>query len=310
MRLIRRPTEGIHALSAGCVATIGVFDGVHRGHQQILGQVVAEAGRRGLPALVFSFEPMPGEYFSPQRPPARLTRLREKAMLMQELGVDWLFCPPFDARMEAMTPAQFIEQLLVRSLHVHHLIVGDDFRFGRQREGTLQVLREAGRQSGFSVEQLGSVTDAGRRVSSTAVRQALADGEMKLARQLLGRWYSMSGRVVHGRRLGRRLGMPTANIAVGRRCSPVSGVFAVRVGGVGDGFLPAVASLGTRPTVGGGAPVLEVHLFDVDEDLYGRILEVQFVARLRDELKFPDLPSLQRQMHQDAQAARQALAAV
>lgn len=307
MRLIRRPAQGASTLSSGCVATIGVFDGVHQGHQRILARVVAQARARGLAALVFSFEPTPAEYFDPGHPPARLTRLREKAVLLADLGLDVLYCPPFDARMEAMAPDEFIDGLLVRSLRVRHLIVGDDFRFGRRREGTLAVLQAAGPRCGFGVEQVASVVDAGLRVSSTAVRAALAAGDMDMARRLLGRWYAMRGRVVPGQRLGRTLGMPTANLCLGRRRSPVDGVFAVRVGGIAPAPLPAVASLGTRPTVDGGGPLLEVHVFDFDGDLYGRHIEVQFVARLRDELKFPDLPSLQRQMHRDAQAARHIL---
>lgn len=309
MRLIRRPAEGASILPSGCVATIGAFDGVHLGHQRILARVVEEAGQRGLAALAFSFEPTPREYFSRgEEPPARLTRLREKVVLLAALGLDWLFCPPFDARMAALDPGEFIGQLLVRTLRVRHLVIGDDFRFGRQRAGTLAGLQAAGPRCGFSVEQVGSVVSNGVRVSSTAVRAALAAGDMAGARSLLGRCYAMTGRVVPGRRLGRELGMPTANINLCRQQSPVAGIFAVRVAGLADGLLPGVASVGTRPTINGSEPLLEVHVFDFDRDIYGHYIEVQFVARLRDELKFPDLPALQRQMHRDAEAARQVLA--
>ncbi|CAG0945685.1 riboflavin kinase / FMN adenylyltransferase [Gammaproteobacteria bacterium] len=309
MRLIRRPAEEASLLSPGCVATIGAFDGVHLGHQRILARVVAEARRRGLAALAFTFEPTPREYFSPGRPPARLTRLREKAALLAGLGLDQMFCPPFDARMEALGPGEFIERLLARTLRVRHLVVGDDFRFARGRAGTLADLEAAGGRLGFGVEQVGSVVIDGTRVSSTAVREALASGDMDEARRLLGRHYAMTGRVVPGRRLGRELGMPTANLNLCRRQSALAGIFAVRVAGLGEGLLPGVASVGTRPTIDGIEPLLEVHVFDFDRDIYGRYIEVQFVARLRDELKFPDLPTLQQQMHRDAEAARRILAA-
>jgi riboflavin kinase/FMN adenylyltransferase len=309
MRLIRRPAEEASNLPPGCVATIGAFDGLHLGHQRILGRVVEEAQRRGLAAVAFTFEPTPREYFSQGNPPARLTRLREKVALLAALGLDWVFCPPFDARMESLAPGEFIERLLVRTLHVRHLVVGDDFRFARHRAGTLADLQAAGPRLGFGVEQVSSVVTEGQRVSSTAVREALAAGDTDRARRLLGRHYAMTGRVVRGRQLGRQLGMPTANVNLCRRQSPVAGIFAVRVGGLAPDLLPGVASVGTRPTIDGVEPLLEVHVFDFDRDIYGRYIEVQFVAHLRDELKFPDLPTLQRQMHRDAEAARRILAA-
>lgn len=309
MRLIRRPADPI--LPSGCVATIGVFDGVHRGHQRILGRVVEEARARGTASLVFTFEPTPREYFARSSPPARLTRFREKFALLAGLGLQWMFCPRFDARLEALGPAEFVDRLLVGTLGVRHLVVGDDFRFARGRAGTIVDLAAAGVQAGFTVEQVGSVVADGERVSSTAVREALARGDMARARQLLGRDYAMTGRVVRGSRLGRQLGMPTANVNLCRRASPVAGIFAVRVrlAGLVPQPLPGVASVGTRPTVAGVEPLLEVHVFDFDRDLYGRYIQVEFVSRLRDEVKFPDLPSLQRQMHQDAAMARRILAA-
>jgi riboflavin kinase/FMN adenylyltransferase len=220
-----------------------------------------------------------------------------------------MYCPRFDARLGSLEPGAFIERLLVRTLGVRHLVVGDDFRFASRRSGTLADLEAAGPRWGFTVEQVGSVNVDGVRVSSTAVREALAGGDMERARRLLGRWYSMTGRVVRGKRLGTQLGMPTANVNLCRRLSPVAGIFAVRVGGLAPGLLPGVASVGTRPTVDGSVPLLEVHLFDFGRDIYGRYIEVDFVARLRDEVKFPDLASLQRQMRLDAEAARQILAA-
>lgn len=309
MRLIRRPGDDGPIAPPGCVATIGVFDGVHLGHQRILRRVTEEAGARGLDSLVFTFEPSPREYFSRTAPPARLTRFREKFSLLRGLGMQWMFCPRFDARLEALDPAVFIDRLLVRTLRVRHLVVGDDFRFARARAGTVADLETAGPRCGFTVEQVGSVVAAGARVSSTAVREALARGDMERARSLLGRYYAMTGRVVRGDRRGRELGMPTANVNLCRHQSPVAGIFAVRVAGLASGLLPGVASVGTRPTVDGVTPLLEVHVFDFARDIYGRYIQVEFVSRLRDEFRFPDLPSLQRQMHMDAEAARRVLAA-
>lgn len=311
MKLIRRPAGKGPILPLGCVATIGVFDGVHRGHQRILRRVTEEAADRGLASLVFSFEPTPREYFVKTNPPARLTRFREKFGLLADLGLKWLFCPRFDARLESLGPGEFVERFLAGTLGVRHLVVGDDFRFARGRAGTIADLVSCGAKYGFTVEEVGSLAADGVRVSSTAVREALAAGDMDRARALLGRDYSMTGRVIRGSRLGRQLGMPTANVNLCRRLSPVDGIFAVRVriAGITDGALPGVASVGTRPTVAGVEPLLEVHVFDFDRDLYGRYIQVEFIARLRDEVKFPDLQSLSRQMQLDAAMARRILAA-
>jgi len=307
MLLMRRPRFGDKPILPGCVATVGVFDGLHRGHQRIIARVVEEAALRRLPALVFSFEPTPQEFMARGEPPARLMRLREKYAALAALGVDWLYCPPFDRAMESLSADQFIRELLAGALAVRHLVIGDDFRFGKGRAGTVGLLHETGPAHGFSVEQVGSISLAGRRVSSTAIRSALAAGELAVASALLGRDYRMSGRVVGGQRLGRQLGYPTANLKLGRRRSPVSGIFAVRIGGLGEELLPGVASCGTRPTVDGTEPVLEVHIFDFDQDIYGRHIHVDFVARLRDEVRFADLAALRRQMDLDAAAARRLL---
>jgi riboflavin kinase/FMN adenylyltransferase len=308
MQVFRRPRSGVQAVRAGCAASIGVFDGVHLGHQRILDRVHGEAARLGLPSLVFSFEPTPQEVMNPQQAPARLMRLREKFLVLQSSGIDYLYCPPFDRRLQTLAPEEFIEQLLVNTLSVRHLVVGDDFRFGQGRAGTFAHLEEGGRQHGFGVEQVGSVMVGGLRVSSTAIRNALASGDLATARQLLGRAYRMVGRVSGGQRLGRQLGFPTANIRLQRRVSPLSGIFAVRVHGVDGGARDAVASIGTRPTVAGVEPLLEVHVFDFEGDLYGRQIGVDFVARLRDEARFDDLEALRRQMELDAAEARRLLA--
>ena len=308
MQLLRRPGSDASRLPGPCVATIGTFDGVHLGHQRILERVREEARARELPSVVLSFEPTPREFFSRSAPPGRLTRFREKFGQLAGLGIDYFFCPPFDAAMENLTPGEFVEQLLVRTLAVRHLVIGDDFVFAKNRAGNADYLRAAGPECGFSVEQVGSVVERDQRISSTAIRESLRAGDMEAARRLLGRYYSMTGRVVPGNQLGKNLGYPTANVSLKRRSSPVSGIFAVRVGGLPEGLLDGVASVGTRPTVDGTEPLLEVHLFDFDRDIYGAGIEVQFVARLRDEEKFPDLESLVQQMHIDAAEARSILA--
>ncbi|MEO8224527.1 MAG: bifunctional riboflavin kinase/FAD synthetase [Gammaproteobacteria bacterium] len=308
MHVFRRPRPGVQAVQAGCVATIGVFDGIHLGHQRILDRVQARAGELGLPSLVFSFEPTPQEVMSPAKPPARLMRLREKVLGLEELGVGYLYCPPFAPALKDLAPDEFIERLLVGTLGVRHLVVGDDFRFASGRTGNFAHLEAGGRRLGFGVEQVGSVTTGGLRVSSTAIRTALAAGDLATARALLGRHYRMVGRVSRGQQLGRELGFPTANLRLHRRASPVHGIFAVRVHGAGDGPRDAVASVGTRPTVAGVAALLEVHVFDFDGDLYGRQLGVDFVARLRDEVRFADLEAMRSQMELDAAGARRVLA--
>ncbi|MBT8442265.1 MAG: bifunctional riboflavin kinase/FAD synthetase [Gammaproteobacteria bacterium] len=303
---MRRPAGGRGDLPAS-VATIGTFDGVHVGHRRIIERVLSVAAERGLPSVVLSFEPTPREYFTRGTPPARLTRFREKFERFEQLGLDWFFCPPFDADMANLEPAEFIGRLLIDTLNVRHLVVGDDFVFARNRAGTVKHLHAAGAEQGFSVEQVHSVVEQGVRVSSTEIRRALADGDMGRAGLLLGEPYSITGRVVDGRKLGKVLGFPTANVNLHRRECPIAGIFAVRVRGVGEERLDGVASIGTRPTVEGVEPILEVHIFDFDRDIYGEYISVEFVGKLRDEEKFPSLESLTEQMHIDANNAREVL---
>ncbi len=294
----------------GCVATIGTYDGVHLGHQHILARVRHEAARLKLPALVFSFEPTPAEFFGRNAPPARLTRLREKFSAFAELGLDVFFCPPFDASMERLEPDEFIDNLLVDRLHVRHLVIGDDFRFARKRSGTLEDLRRGGATHNFAVEQQESVRVDGRRVSSTRIRELLAAGQLAAAKALLGRHYRMSGRVVAGRQLGQQFGFPTANVRLGRRAAAIKGIFAVRAHGVSDRPVDGVASLGSRPTIeGNGRLLLEVHLFGFERRIYGEYIAVDFIEKLRDEEQFPSIDEMIRQMQADAEAARAALAA-
>lgn len=296
-------------LESGSVATIGSYDGVHLGHQKLLGRVLAVAAEQQLPAVVMSFEPTPKEYFQAAAPPARLMRFREKFAALDEHGIDLFFCPRFNADMRSIAVDTFIRRLLVQGLNIRHLVVGDDFQFGKNRAGRLEDLRRAGTALNFVVEQIPSVVHDGSRVSSTVIREALWRGDLDRATSFLGRPYRMSGRVVEGKKLGHTLGYPTANVALGRKQSAVMGIFAVRVAGLGNTLLDGVASVGTRPTVGGTVPLLEVHIFDFDRDIYGQFIHVDFIARLRSEEKFPDLGSLVAQMDKDAAQARRILSA-
>jgi riboflavin kinase/FMN adenylyltransferase len=302
--------RGLHNLAPrhrGCVATIGNYDGVHLGHQHIIAALRERASALGVPAVVVTFEPTPREYFEGEAAPSRLNRLREKLQALESCGVDRAVVLRFDDRMRGMGADEFVGRLLVEGLGVRHVVVGHDFRFARRREGTIETLRAAGAVHGFSVEEVGQFLVGGERVSSSLVREALNRGDLDRATRLLGRPYRMAGRVRLGKRLGRQLGYPTANLALHRKVVPLWGIFAVRATGAGLVAHPAVASLGTRPTVDGTDPLLEVHLFDWDGDLYGRYLDVDFVARLRDEQKFASLDALVAQMHRDAAAARSML---
>ncbi|WP_145540247.1 bifunctional riboflavin kinase/FAD synthetase [Yersinia alsatica] len=303
MELIR----GIHNIRArhhGCVLTIGNFDGVHRGHQALLEQLKREGRRLGLPVMVMIFEPQPLELFAADKAPARLTRLRDKAKYLAEAGVDYLLCVKFDPRFAANTAQVFVAQLLVEKLGVKFLTVGDDFRFGAGRQGDFQLLQQAGAEFGFDVISTDSFCDAGLRISSTAIRQALNDDDLVLAETLLGHPYSISGRVVHGDELGRTIGFPTANLPLKRLVAPVKGVYAVDVYGLGPKPLPGVANIGTRPTVAGIRQQLEVHLLDVTMDLYGRHIDVVLRAKLRNEQRFASLDALKQQIANDVVTAR------
>ncbi|MGD9842746.1 MAG: bifunctional riboflavin kinase/FAD synthetase [Steroidobacteraceae bacterium] len=292
----------------GMVATIGGFDGVHRGHQALLAALKRKAIELALPVAVISFEPSPREFFMGNAAPARLQRFREKFATLAACGVERFVCLRFDERLRSLNATQFAETILRDALGVRWLVVGHDFQFGRGREGDVASLKQLGQQFGFGVDEFAPHLLAEERISSTLVRDALASGDLVRAQQLLGRRYTISGRVVHGKKLGRTLGFPTANMRLQRRVIPLNGIFAVRVSGAGLQSAAAVASLGTRPVVNGVEPLLEVHVFDYDGDLYGQQLEVEFVARLRDELWFPNLDELVAQMQLDATQARQILA--
>ncbi|WP_394135563.1 bifunctional riboflavin kinase/FAD synthetase [Shewanella algae] len=303
MELIR----GIHNIlpaHRGCVLTIGNFDGVHRGHAEVIANLVKKARHFGLPATLMTFEPQPQELFRGQDAPARLSLLRDKVKLLAELGIDRLVCVNFNQKFAQMPAKEFVEELLVRKLGVKYLVVGDDFCFGRARQGNFELLRSAGEQHGFAVVSTQSFLVGDHRVSSTMVRDALAKGNLEQARRLLGHSYTLSGKVAHGKKLGRTLGFPTANIAMKRKVVPVRGVFAVRLWWDGSEQYDGVANVGFRPTVQGQNCQLEVHLFDFEGDLYGRKVEVELVAKIRDEKPFESLEALKKQIMNDADEAR------
>jgi len=309
MELVR----GLHNISRrrqGCVLTVGNYDGVHLGHQKMIGVLKSRAAELRLSSTVLVFEPSSKEFIDPEGAPPRLTRWREKFLALGTFGVDRLVTLRFDEYMRAMTPECFVDKLIVETLRTRHMVVGNDFRYGCNAGGTIDTLRAAGEAHGFGVEQIAPFVFDGVRVSSTAVRERLARSDFAAACRLLGRPYRMLGRVVHGRELGRTLGFPTANLRLQRRKPPVRGVMAVRVFGIEAEALPAVASLGTRPTVDGTDMLLEVHVFDFAGDLYGREIEVEFVAKLRDEVKFDSLDALTVQMQSDAALAREVLSKV
>jgi len=294
------------------VLTIGNFDGVHCGHRALLSRLGDCATEKNLSPTVLTFEPHPRDYFSPETAPARLSTLREKLELIADEGVETAYVGHFNARFAALSAEEFIERILVKTLRTRHLIIGDDFCFGAGRRGDFRLLCEAGERLGFTVEAVQSVTVDGLRVSSSAVRAALAEGRMEDADRLLGRPYSIDGRVVHGDKVGRQLGFATANIRIKHDRPPLTGVFAVKVkinAGVNTGInagaaFDGVANLGVRPSLNQAPkPLLEVHLFDFAADIYGQHLNVRFLHKLRDEMKFPSFEVLKAQIASDVEAA-------
>ena len=299
--------------------TIGNFDGIHRGHQAMLERLVAEASKRRLTSCVLTFEPHPLEFFerirrpsressAPRPAPTRLTSLREKLELLAAHGVQRVHVQRFVRSFAALAADAFVEQILVKKLRTRWLLIGEDFRFGAGRAGNLALLREMAAGHGYEVETMPTVTQAGARVSSSAVRAALASGDLAMAEALLARPYSISGRVINGRKLGRELGFATANVQLKHNHPPLTGIYAVRVHGVGLAPRPAVASLGVRPTItASGRAVLEVHLFDFSGDLYNVHVRVEFLHKIRDEEKFPDVDAMKAQIARDCEAARRFL---
>jgi len=290
---------------APTVLTIGNFDGVHIGHQAVLGALCRQAQALSTQSCVMTFEPHPREFFMPQQAPARLTSLREKLELFEAAGIQIVHVCHFDAAFAAVSAQAFIRDILHQSLDACAVLVGEDFCFGAKRGGTLETLRAGGEQFGFDVLPVPKIMLGDERVSSTAIREALAVGDLQRAKALLGRDYSISGLVVHGDKLGRELGYPTANVQMHHDKPPLTGIYAVKLRLSQSGDLPGVASLGVRPTVkADGKPTLEVHLFDFDGELYGQHVQVHFLQKIREEQKFADIEALKRQITLDEQAAR------
>jgi riboflavin kinase/FMN adenylyltransferase len=304
--LLIRGLHNLRAAHRGCVATIGNFDGVHLGHQAVFDALNARARAAGLPSLVITFEPQPMEFFRPDEAPARLTRLREKLEAIDGCGIDRVLLIRFNQRFAGVDAGEFVERVLVGQLGIRHLYVGDDFRFGKNRLGDFALLSEMGQVHGFGVEALGTVSHCGERVSSTRIREALQRGDLVHAECCLGRRYRICGRVAHGNRRGRTIGFPTMNVPLLRRSTPLRGVFAVQLLGLGGQPLPGVANIGNRPTLRGDDRfLLEVHLFDFAEDVYGRHVEVDFVERIRDEHRFESFDALREQIQRDVIRARE-----
>lgn len=300
-----RGLSNLATFPTGCVATIGNFDGVHLGHQALLERLKDQAKRQQLPAVVVLFEPQPAEFFAKGKAiTPRLTRLREKLHILNQCGIQQVLVLRFTDSLANLTAAEFVKVVLVEGLGIKHIIVGDDFRFGKARQGDFDFLKQAGERSGFVVENMTSVMLEGERVSSTRIRLALSNAEQALVERLLGRPYTMEGRVVHGDKRGRILGFPTANIFLHRKVSPVQGIYVVRMHGLSHSGLEGVANVGTRPTVGGTRTLLEVHLLDFHQDIYGRYVRVEFCKKLRDEEYYANLELLKEQIGKDADQAR------
>ncbi len=307
MRLIRGLSH-LEPLKSGCVLTIGNFDGLHLGHREVIKKLAERGAALGLPVIVMIFEPQPLEYFLGENAPSRLMRLREKVIQFSKLPVDDLLILRFNQYFANYDAEKFIEDVLIKKLNVKHLVVGDDFHFGKARRGNFAMLKDKGKVFGFDVEDTGSYQLAGLRVSSTLIRDVLGAGDLALAEKLLGHGYSVCGRVVHGDKRGRTIGYPTANIKMFRRNAPVDGVFAVTMTGINGIEFEGVANVGTRPTVNGSKVILETHLFDFEKEIYGRYVEVHFKQKIRDEIRFQSLEQLKVQIVKDVAEAKKIFA--
>jgi riboflavin kinase/FMN adenylyltransferase len=304
MHLIRGLSH-LDPFKNGCVLSIGNFDGLHLGHRAVIKKLAERGEALGLPVVIMTFEPQPLEYFLGDNAPSRLMCLREKVIEFTKLPVDNLLMVRFNRYFANCDAEQFIDDILINKLNVKHLVIGDDFHFGKARRGNFAMLKEKGKLYGFSVEDTGSCQVAGLRISSTLIRDALGTGDLIQAEKLLGHCYSVCGRVAHGEKLGRTIGYPTANIKMFRKNTPVNGVFAVTMTGIDGLELEGVANVGTRPTVDGGSKVvLETYLFDFDKEIYGRYVEVRFKQKIRDEIRFQSLEQLKAQIEKDVAEAK------
>ena len=295
----------------GCVLTIGNFDGLHLGHRTVIKKLAERGESLDLPVVIMTFEPQPLEYFLGDNSPSRLMCLREKVIEFAKLPVDNLLITRFNRYFANYDAEQFIDNILIKKLNVKHLVIGDDFHFGKARRGNFAMLKEKGKLYGFSVEDTGSYLVEGLRISSTLIRDALGEGDLAQAEKLLGHCYSVCGRVAHGDKRGRTIGYPTANIRMFRKNTPVNGVFAVTMSGIDGLEFEGVANVGTRPTVDGGSKViLETYLFDFDQEIYGRYVEVRFKQKIRDELRFQSLEQLKSQIKKDVVEAKKIFAEI
>lgn len=288
----------------GCVATIGNFDGLHQGHQTVIQALIKLGKQLNLPTCVILFEPHPQEFFCGEKAPARLMRFREKFKFLQFLAIDRVFCLRFNKRLAECSAEEFVKKVLVEKLGIKGLIIGDDFRFGKRRQGDFPFLQKLGQEYGFKVFSTSTLAFENERVGSSRVRNAVKQGDFKLAALLLGRPFRLSGRVIYGDQRGRLLGFPTANIGLHRKVIPLQGVFVVNVYGLAATPLPAIVNCGNRPTIKGLKNLLEAHLFDFDQNIYGRFIEIEFLKKIRDEKKFDSLEALKQQISQDVASAK------
>ena len=307
MNVLRGSTQ--LSVAPACALSIGNFDGVHRGHRALLQLLRTSAQEKGLASCVMTFEPHPKEFFSPEQAPARILNLRDKLAAFAEIGIDQVVVEHFNSAFARLSPDEFVSEILVKQLNAKWILIGDDFCYGAKRAGNFDSLKAAGKKYGFEVASIDTVLEGGERISSSALRDALATGDLKLAANLLGRPYGISGHVIHGQKLGRQLGFPTLNLAVANhlqhRKPPTSGIFTAQVIGLSSEPLPAVASLGVRPTVEDeGRVLLETHIFDFNQDVYGKIITVELLEKIRDEAKYPDLDTLTQAIASDALHAR------
>lgn len=299
--------NGLHNLRSrhrGCVLTIGNFDGVHRGHRQLIDALCEKAKAMGVPSMLMTFEPQPREFFAGTKLPARLTRFREKVYLLDQTPLDRLLCLPFNERTANIEADWFAKDFVVDQVGAKHLVIGDDFRFGRGREGDFALFERYGQIHGYSVSAMSTLLQGEARISSTLIRETLAAGDFTAAANLLGHEYFIMGRVVYGRQLGRQLNVPTANIRLQRYRAALEGVYCVTVEGIAGAVRHGIANIGVRPTVDGKEPLLEVHVFDYTGNLYGDLIKVTFKQKLREEQAFDSIDALKTQINQDIEQAR------